>query len=150
MRSVPGNSSDTSLKRPPLTARGSPIRSKSVLVSHPSPLKPLPPCSAGTEGSAPASAFGKTGYAFLSVETFEGVLLAGVEPDGWGAGLVPPPQATRLAQNTTRAARAITRIDVTFRRRTAVRVPDTKRMLNQAPVKRTPRPERAGSHRPLE
>ena len=37
------------------------IKSKSMLVCHPSPLKPFPPCSAGTDGSAPASAFGKTG-----------------------------------------------------------------------------------------
>ncbi len=58
---------------PPLTARGSPIRSKSVLVSHPWPVNPFPPCSAGTDGSAPASAFGKTGYEFLSRETLLGV-----------------------------------------------------------------------------
>ena len=55
MRSVPGKSSTYSRRTPPFTARGSPIRSKLVLVSHPSPVNPLPPCSAGTDGSAPAS-----------------------------------------------------------------------------------------------
>ena len=44
------STTDTSRKTPPLTALGSPMRSKSVFVSHPSPLNPLPPCSAGTDG----------------------------------------------------------------------------------------------------
>ena len=38
------------------------MRSKFVLVCHPWPVNPFPPCSAGTDGSAPASALGKTGY----------------------------------------------------------------------------------------
>ena len=91
-RKVAGKSGIASRNVPPLTARGSPIRSKFVLVCQPSPVKPFPPCSAGTDGSAPASASGNTGYAFLSTEAS-----LGVDPDGEapvaGGGVDPPPQA---------------------------------------------------------
>ena len=72
IRSVPGKLTAKDRRTPPLTARGSPMRSKFVLVCHPSPLNPFPPCSAGTDGSAPASALVKTGYEFLSRETLPG------------------------------------------------------------------------------
>ena len=67
-------------------------------VSQPSPVNPRPPCSAETAGSAPASASGKTGYAFLSNETgaafgagAAGALLAAVDAVG-----SPPPQAASV------------------------------------------------------
>src|SRR5258706_16192371 len=90
---VPGNSSCRSLNTPPFTARGSPIRSNDVFVSQPSPLNPRPPCSAGTAGSAPASASGKTGYAFLS--TPPGARAAAGAGDDGGAPPPPPPPPGR-------------------------------------------------------
>src|SRR5262249_61106821 len=103
MRIVFGKSSMYSRNAPPFIARGSPIRSKPVFVSHPSPLKPLPPCSAGTAGSAPASASGKTGYAFLSIDTAGRFGAGGAGADEpCGGGAPPPPHA---AGQTTTAAR---------------------------------------------
>src|SRR4029453_14042414 len=82
------------------------MRSKSVFVSHPSPLNPFPPCSAETEGSAPASALPKTGYDFLSVET-----LPGAEADGAAVpvlaadgGVAPPPHGEVITRTPTNPA----------------------------------------------
>src|SRR5262245_49248380 len=107
---------------PPLTARGSPIRSKSRLVSHPSPVKPRPPCSAGTVASAPASLLGKTGYAFLSSEAVDGAPPEAVAAGSAVSELDPPPHASgKTATRIIMSDRDRTRITLSLLKRNDAR-----------------------------